>query len=186
MIVLRLILIVIILLCKVQSVFAVQKTANHQIITKIKSNFIDIKRGEETINLDGNVIVERGDISILADNMVVYYYENQDGQGSEIKKIEAKENVKIFNSEFVATGKRGFYNQNQNNLTLEDDVVFNNGMSVARGQKFIYDLKSKKGHLVGTKNFPKTNLSDKNADSRVIVIIDDNDFKKSNTKSNKK
>ncbi|MES2677831.1 MAG: LptA/OstA family protein [Pseudomonadota bacterium] len=200
MIILRLILITFSLFCSSQIAFA---ASNKIITTKITANFIDIKRKSQTVNLIGNVIVEREDLSIKADNMLVYYYDkssqqNDAEQGDTIKKIEAKDNVKIFNGEFIATGKYGFYNPAQNNVILEKDVIFNNGTSIANGQRFVYDLKTKKGNLVGEKNLSIENQTVKNkqnnpdvqtdakTDGRVVVIIDDNDFKKSNPKSNKK
>ncbi len=168
---------------------AAQKIADGIIITKIKSNFIDIKREDEAVYLYGDVIVERQDLSVLADKMVVYYYENSKEDTKEdkvvitpekhsektqgIKRIEAKDNVKMFNDEFVATGKSGVYDPKEDNFILEEDVVLNKGTSIAKGQKFIYNLTTKKGSLVRKKD-----------DSRVIVIINDSDVKKS--KSNKK
>jgi lipopolysaccharide transport protein LptA len=170
----------------------------HVITTKIKSNFIDITRQDQTIYFSGKVILEREDISMLADKMTVYYDQNQsDSEDSEvnnaqsIKKIVAKDNVKIFNQEFVATGKSGLYIPKEHNITLEDDVIFNNGTSLAHGQKFIYDLTTKKGHLFGIKDdkktsFEKNEIKENNKeDNRVIEIIDDQDAKESQDKSKK-
>jgi lipopolysaccharide export system protein LptA len=183
-----------------QNCFAAKKIASNTIITKIKSNFIDVKRKNQIVYLYGNVIVEREDLSILADKMMVYYYENaedenhqikkSDDKKQKIKKIEAKDNVKIFNDEFVATGKYGFFDPKENNFTLEEDVVLNKGTSVANGQKFIYNLTTKKGNLVGqeqVKDFQKKQdgLENNNQpDNRVVVIINDADIKQS--KQNKK
>ena len=203
------------------------------VITKIRANFIDVKRKVETISLTGNVVVERDDISITANNMLVYYFEDkstkkkipkkiisntdkdaQDEQeveenkapkntapkntapnntalenktmNSSIKKIEATNNVKVFNDEFVATGTYGFYSANQNNIILEKNVTFNNGTSVAHGEKFVYDLKTKKGNMVGTGNPAKpTNHQADSDDGRVIVIIDDSTIKQSQKNSQK-
>ena len=188
MIILRLILTVLIIFYPIKTTFAAQESGVGNIITtKITANFIDIKRKSEMVNLIGNVTVEKEDLSIKADNMVVYYYENKgdQDQGDKIKRIEAIDNVKIFNGDITATGKYGFYNPDQNNLILEKNVIFNNGTSVAKGQKFIYDLKTKKGNLVGKKDSSTTNKAS-DSEGRVVVIIDDNDFKKPNPNSNKK
>ncbi len=182
-----------------QTVFAAKKSSTADvIITKIKSNFIDVKRQDETVYLYGNVIVEREDLSVLADRMMVYYYEDAKDEDIEqrsdtsqiIKRIEAKDNVKIFNDEFVATGKTGVYDPTENSFVLENDVVFNNGTSLAHGQKFVYNLTTKKGNLVGQKTIEqniKTDQQDPESnnsgeDHRVIVIINDGDLKKSKNK----
>ena len=172
-----------------KNIFA--KNSSKIITTTIKADFIDVKRRNETINLLGNVTVEKEDLSIKADSALVYYYEKnteQSEEGNSIKKIEATDNIKIFNGEFVATGKYAVYDPQLNNLILEENVIFNNGTSIAKGEKFIYDLKTKKGNLIGTDKKPaanqQSNQNDED-DGRVIVIIDDNDLKKSNSKSKK-
>ena len=224
-IIFKLILIALILFGTSTTAFAASNQARKKgvVITKIRANFIDVKRKVETISLTGNVVVERDDISITANNMLVYYFEDkstkkkipkkiisntdkdaQDEQeveenkapnntalenktmNSSIKKIEATNNVKVFNDEFVATGTYGFYSANQNNIILEKNVTFNNGTSVAHGEKFVYDLKTKKGNMVGTGNPAKpTNHQADSDDGRVIVIIDDSTIKQSQKNSQK-
>ena len=160
----RLILVILTLLCASQVLWAATSVKNNPqnngtITTKIKANFIDIKRQIGTAKLTGNVIVEREDLSMKADNMIIYYYEQkgEENDRGAIKKIEAKNNVKIFNGEFIATGKYGFYNPDQNTVILKENVIFNNGTSIANGEKFTYDLKTKKGDLIGNKNLPIKN-----------------------------
>ena len=185
------------------------------------------------------MVLERQDVSILADEMTVYYFEDrirdkrsktnnflQDGflekgldqkmeddnspegfmqeignindnalkskkldntdgkrnisQAQNIQRIEVKNNVKIFSDEFLATGKFGVYDPKKNNFILENDVVFNNGTSVAKGQKFVYDLNTKKGNLIG--KVSSNSQIKKDDDHRVTVIIDDNDIKKTKSK----
>ena len=175
-----------------QTSFAAQNSTikkqakNNIIITKIKSNFINLKRSQEIAYFYGNVIVEREDLSILADKMAVYYGKSNKDQKSNkllnkksqksqaIKKIIVQNNVKIFNEEFVATGEYGVYDPEQNNFILKNNVIFNQGVSVAKGEKFIYNLATKKGNLVG-----KTNNDSKINDNRVIVIIEDSSLKDS-------
>lgn len=192
----RLILVILTLLCASQVLWAATSVKNNPqnngtITTKIKANFIDIKRQIGTANLIGNVIVEREDLSMKADNMIIYYYEQKGKKNDRgaIKKIEAKNNVKIFNGEFIATGKYGFYNPDQNTVILKENVIFNNGTSIANGEKFTYDLKTKKGDLIGNKNLPIKSQSDVSdgtkPDGRVIVIIDDNNAKQIKPNSNK-
>lgn len=192
----RLILVILTLLCGSQVLWAATSVKNNPqnngtITTKIKANFIDIKRQIGTAKLTGNVIVEREDLSMKADNMIIYYYEQkgEENDRGAIKKIEAKNNVKIFNGEFIATGKYGFYNPDQNTVILKENVIFNNGTSIANGEKFTYDLKTKKGDLIGNKNLPIKSQSDVSdgtkPDGRVIVIIDDNNAKQIKPNSNK-
>ncbi|MFT6106598.1 MAG: lipopolysaccharide export system protein LptA [Rickettsiales bacterium] len=136
------------------------------IITKITSDFIDIKRSSEIVDLKGNVTVERQDASMISDSAQIHYDESKKGQDEAIKRIDTKGNVKFFNGEFTATGNSGLYSAKNGKFIIEEDVIFNDGSSVSRGEKFIYDLKTQKGNLVGAKTTPTK-------DGRVIVIIGD-------------
>lgn len=138
--------------------------------TRIRSDIIDIKRKSEQVNFLNNVVVEKDDGSLLADKMTVLYYEKKQGsQKSKIKKIEAHENVKIFSEEFVGNGDYGFYDPSQNIFVLEKNVIINNGTSIASGDKFIYDLATKKGRFVGKKD--ETSIAGNGGDKRVLVIL---------------
>jgi len=151
-----------------------QSKSQEVVTTKITAKVIDIKRPSEEINFYHDVTVERGDVTIKAENMVVYYKEGQKEREGAIKKIIAKNNVKIFHQEFTASSDLGVYNPATDNLTLEKNVVFNNGLSVAKGENFVYNLATQKGRLFGDK---KQKLQNSN-DGRVIVIIEDNPSKK--------
>lgn len=98
---------------------------------------------------------------------------------SSVKKIYTDEKVKIFSQEFVATGDSGYYDPKEDVFVLERNVMVNNGVSVAQGDKFVYNITTKKSNFIGQKQ----DGSDQ-SDKRVVIIIgDDNkDFKKSDLK----
>ena len=138
-------------------------------------------------------MIEKADSSLLSQKMTVLYDEkkdqtvsdkndaNQDSQApkeSSIKKIYTDEKVKIFSQDFVATGDSGYYEPKQDIFVLEKNVLVNNGVSVANGDKFVYNITSKKSNLFGQKK--EVDASDK----RVVVVIGDDikDSKKSKEK----
>ncbi len=130
-------------------------------------------------------MVEKDDSSLLAQKMIVTYEEktSSDKNGQKIKRIEADNNVKIFTEEFIGSGDIGYYEPNNNLFVLEKNVVINNGTSIASGEKFIYNLKTKKGNFVGKKD--ETSIVGNGGDKRVIVVIGD-DLKEARKKSPKK
>ena len=140
---------------------------NNNSQTEIKSRLIKIIRKSGKINFIDNASIENGDTSILADKIVVFYDESKNSTNS-INKADAIGNVKIFNDEFVVTGSKGFYRPGEETFTMVDDVIFNNGTSISKGEKFIYNLVTKRGFLVGGDK----NLSEQK-DNRVIVIINE-------------
>lgn len=150
--------------------------------TKIRSKIIDIKRNEQEIKFIDDVIVENGDSSMLANEMIVIYEEKKQGtnKDSDIKRIDAIGKVKIFSEEFVATSKTGYYIPKNEQFVLEDDVIVNNGTSIASGAKFIYNLLTKKGRFIGPNN--QSSIKQGNFDDRVSVIIGESDLKNNKTK----
>ena len=67
---------IIFLLFFTKNLFAKElKTSAKTIQTTISSDIIDIKKKSQKIDFISNVIVERQDISMLADRMTVYYIE---------------------------------------------------------------------------------------------------------------
>jgi lipopolysaccharide transport protein LptA len=158
--------------------------------TRIRSDIIDIKRKSQTIDFFHNVVVEKDDSSLLAQKMTVFYkQESKDGFKQEngkssIKKIEAKEEVKIFSEDFIASGDLGYYEPDKNSFTLEKNVIVNNGTSIASGNKFVYNLATKKGVFVGKKD--ETSIAGNGGDKRVVVVIgDDIQGQKKSTKKSK-
>ena len=133
-----------------------KKAANNveMVTTTIRAKFIIITRQSGIIEFLENAITEREDTSFLADKMIVYYDEakktdiGQENESGSIKKIDAIGHVKIFNQEIVATGDTGSYDPSLGIFTIEENVIFNNGTSIANGKKFVYDINTKKSNLL--------------------------------------
>jgi len=148
---------------------------------------MDIKRKSQTITFINNVVVEKDDSSLLAQRMIVLYDEKKDGEksnkDSSIRRIDAKDNVKIFSEEFVGSGDSGYYEPSKSIFVLEKNVIVNNGTSIASGDKFVYDTRTKKGNFVGKKN--ETSITGNGGDKRVVVVIGSEDDMKDSKESKK-
>ena len=157
---------------------SINKT-NKNVKTTISSDIIDIKKKSQKIDFINNVIVERDDISILANKMTIFYLENNlknnKDNASSIKEIVANDKVKLFNNELTVNADFARFDPQKNIIILEKNVIVNNGTSIINGNKFIYDLNQKKGFIHGESDIK--NL--KNTDNRVTVIIGD-DIKEAN------
>lgn len=141
---------------------------------KIKAEIFDIKQNNQKIDLINNVIIEKDDISLLSDKMEIIYQDikkNDLNNSSKIKEIKAINNVKMFNSEFVASSQIGIYDPKKNIFILKKNVIVNSGTSIATGEEFIYDLNIKKGFFSGNKKTTSNSLGQDKIDDRVTVII---------------
>lgn len=126
---------------------------------------------------------------MLSQKMTILYDENksknnkddaaQSSNKSSIKKIYTDEKVKIFSEDFVATGDSGYYDPREDVFVLEKNVMVNNGVSIAKGDKFVHHISSKKSNFVGQKEEGTSDV-----DKRVVVILGDDakEFKKSKKK----
>ena len=150
-----------------------RKAKNTQ--TRIRSDIIDIKQKSQKIDFIGNVVVEREDVSLLSNKMEVFYVDKSvKNSDSNIKEIKAFGDVKMFNDEFVASSDLANFFPDKNIFTLEKNVIVNNGTSILTGDKFVYDVKTKKGNFVGKKISNNSDKkSEKNAEDRVTIIIGD-------------
>jgi lipopolysaccharide transport protein LptA len=136
---------------------------------------MDIKRKTQMVTFLGNVVVEKDDSSMLAKKMILLYKEktkNESSSKSKIKRIDAYGDVKIFSDEFIGSGEIGYYVPDEDIFVLENNVIVNNGASIASGDKFIYNTLTKKGNFVGRKD--ETSIRGNGGDKRVVVVIGDN------------
>lgn len=135
----------------------------------------------------GHVVVRKGPDSMISERMLVFYEDDKNAEmksfndksqqpqstnKSSIKRIEAKKDVKIFSADMVAVGDSGYYDPKADIFVLEKNVTVNNGSSIGRGEKFVYNLKTQKGDFVG--NQTKEALS---GDKRVIFVISNDNLK---------
>ncbi len=114
-------------------------------------------------------------------------------KNSSLKRIEAQGRVKIFDQDMVGMGDEGIYDPISETMTLEKNVTINGGTSGGKGEKFVYNLKTKKGNFIGkrtetvagnAKNNSKqvtstnskaesTNPVQEKIDNRVVLVIGD-------------
>ena len=141
----------------------------------IRSNFITIKQKSQQVKFLQNVVVEQDNNSLFANEMVVDYLENTNKK-REIHLITANKNVKLFNKNITATSDFGIYDPKKQLITLQNNVLVNDGKSIIAGNKFIYDLTTKTGKFSNQKPLTKskTNTPEEPLDNRVTVIIGDN------------
>ncbi len=118
------------------------------------------------------------------DNQANNQTSSSQNKASIIKKIEAYDKVKLFSDNYSASSDYGFFDPKNNSFILEKNVIVNNGSSTASGEKFIFNLKTKKGNLIGSKDTSNDVIK---KDKRVIVVIDEElEQKKSKNKNESK
>ncbi len=115
---------------------------------------------------------------MTAQKVILFYKKLPNSNKNEIDTINSYGDVKIFATDFVATAELGYYNPSESIFILEKDVIVNNGDSIGVGNKFIYNLLTKKGEFATEKD---TKIDSKQ-DKRVIITIDNKQAKENRKK----
>lgn len=144
----------------------------------------DKANNKNNINEEDLPEYDKQKVSTNQDNEINNDTSSDKDKASVIKKIEAFDKVKLFSDNYNASSDYGFFDPKNNSFILEKNVIVNNGNSTASGEKFIFNLKTKKGSLLSSKDIDN-NLIKK--DKRVIVVIDEElEQKKSKNKNESK
>jgi lipopolysaccharide transport protein LptA len=154
---------ILILICIfIPNIILAEKTS---IKTDITSEKIIMVKNKNFIEFQDNVILTREDISFLSNKMQVFTSEiSEKDKKMEIKIIKAKDKVKIFNQEFIATGNSGIYDVKKGIFNIFGNVILNEGTKIAYGDKFTYNIANRKGFL----------SSDNKENNRPTIIINEN------------
>ncbi|MCS6878376.1 MAG: lipopolysaccharide transport periplasmic protein LptA [Geminicoccaceae bacterium] len=105
---------------------------------EIVADTLTVRQNERVAIFSGNVDATQGARSLRADELTVYYGEEQGGQA--IRRIEAVGRVVVAEPGQVARGDRGTYDPAAGKVTLEGNVVLTRGENVVRGGRLELDL----------------------------------------------
>ncbi|MBF0329074.1 MAG: hypothetical protein HQL10_07940 [Nitrospirae bacterium] len=94
----------------------------------------------KTALFEGSVIAKKGDMTLFADKMLVYYTDEK--SSSNIKKIDADGNVKVVKGEKVITSSAATYlAEPQEKIIFSGSPRASEGENVVTGAKMTYFLK---------------------------------------------
>ncbi len=116
----------------------------------ITSKTLSADNKEKTALFEGSVVAKRGDATLYADRMKVYYAE--EGSGSKIKKIEAEGNVRLIKKRAILTAQSAVYV-----IEPEENIVFtgqpraSDGENIITGSKITYFVKDERSLVEDSK-----------------------------------
>ncbi|TAN43538.1 MAG: hypothetical protein EPN22_09910 [Nitrospirae bacterium] len=94
----------------------------------------------KTALFEGSVVAKKGDMTLFADKMLVYYTEEK--SSSNIKKIDADGNVKVVKGEKVITSASATYlTEPQEKIIFTGTPRASEGENVVTGSRMTYFLK---------------------------------------------
>ena len=109
----------------------------------------------KTALFEGSVIAKKGDMTLYADKMLVYYAEEKGS--SNIKKIEAEGNIKLIKEKRVITSRFAtYFAEPEEKVIFTGEPVAAEGENVVKGTKMIYFIKEDRSIVENSKVFLKS------------------------------
>lgn len=107
-----------------------------QQVTVTSDTFVVTEATSEA-TFTGNVVVERTDLTVWADKVVVQY---SSAGMDDIESMIATGNVRLKTEDQVATGQRAHFDPDTQLLRLTGNVVVENASGTVRGPELVVDL----------------------------------------------
>ncbi len=116
----------------------------------IEANRMVSQENANSVVFIGNVDARQGKLTILADEMTVYYTEKKghqdktDKTSSQMEKLNCKNNVKITQGDWLGTGDRMDYTAKERKVVLTGNAKAWQGQNMVAGKTIIYYLDEKR------------------------------------------
>jgi len=125
---------------------------------KIESNTLEVRDKSQQATFMGSVKLTQGETILQCNTLVIFYEENaapagpkkgapataqKSGGGlggQQIKRAEAKGDVRVTQKDQTARGDSGVFDVKSNSVTLIGNVVLTQGTNVVRGDRMFVDL----------------------------------------------
>jgi len=141
--------------------------------TVITSESLTADNKAKTALFTGSVVAKKGDMTLYADRMLVYYIESEGG--SNIDKIDAEGNVKLIRGDRVVTsGKLMYYAGPEERAVFTESPRAAEGKNIVTGTKMTYYMKDDWSLVENSKVFivekeqgrPDRKATDKSQDNK--------------------
>ncbi len=129
--------------------FAQEKKVQKEPIV-ITSDRLTADNKAKTALFEGSVVAKKGNITMFADVMKVYYSEDKDG--SNVKKIEAEGNVKLIRENRVVTSRFAtYFSEPEEKIVFTGEPMASEEQNVVTGTKMIYFVKDDRSIVENSK-----------------------------------
>lgn len=134
--------------------FAQEKktTSSSKEPTIITSESLTADNKAKTALFEGSVVARKGEMTLFADKMLVYYSEKKGS--SNIKKIDAEGNVKLIKGDRVVTSRFAtYFSEPEERIIFTGEPRASEGENVVTGTKMIYFMKDDRSIVENSKVF---------------------------------
>lgn len=121
---------------------------------KITSATLEVRDKDKVATFAGDVHLVQGDTTMRSKTLVVFYDDDAASkpagpsgaaqaapqQNQQIKRVEAKGDVRVVQKDQIATGESGVFDMRANTVTLLGNVVISQGQNVVKGDTLTVDM----------------------------------------------
>jgi lipopolysaccharide export system protein LptA len=133
--------------------FAANNRFNSKEPIEITSDALEVQQLQNVAIFTGNVVAIQNDVRLKSDKMTVYYTsseEKKEGGGKQtVKKIDVEGNVFLATPEETASGNRGNYNVEGEEIHLYENVLLTRGANTLKGSQLVYNFATGKSVVTG-------------------------------------
>ncbi|ACI20358.1 MULTISPECIES: lipopolysaccharide transport periplasmic protein LptA [Thermodesulfovibrio] len=150
---------ILIFLLFINPVLAEEKKEMPQPIIITSKTLINDSKAK-TATFEGDVVAKRGEVTLYAAKMIVYYEDEQ--KGGNIKMIEAIGNVKLVKGDRVITShKATYYPEPEERVIFTGEPRATEGKNLVTGEKITYFMKDDRSLVEKSKVYLKEKKSEK-------------------------
>ena len=152
-------IVILIFLVFINSVIAEEKKEMAEPIVITSKTLINDSKAK-TATFEGNVVAKRGEVTLYAGKMIVYYEDEQ--KGGNIKMIEAIGNVKLIKADRVITShKATYYHEPEERVVFTGEPRATEGKNLVTGEKITYFMKDDRSLVEKSKVYLKEKKTEK-------------------------
>ena len=112
---------------------------------EVTSDSLRVNQETNTAVFTGNVILIQDDMRMTAQEVTVYYTEDQ----SDIERVHATGGVTLVTPTEAAEGQEAIYKPIDDNIVMTGSVLLTQDSSTIAGDRLVYDLKEGSGVVSG-------------------------------------
>lgn len=140
-------------------VFAEEKKESSEPIVITSQTLVNDSK-TKTATFEGNVVATRGQTTLFANKMIVYYEDEQ--KGGNIKMIEAIGNVKLVKADRVITSQKAtYYPDPEERVIFTGEPRATDGKNLVTGEKITYFMKDDRSLVEKSKVYLKEKKKEK-------------------------
>ena len=115
----------------------------------IAADSLEVDSNSRDVTFTGSVEVRQGELTVLADTMIIHYADETGTGENRVREIEAISNVSVMTPNGTARSDTGLWTVETGIVTLQENVTLVNDDGILTGKTATLELKTGRIHIAG-------------------------------------